>query len=175
MRRGDFRNSPKHVSFNQNWAAYKEGFGDMYDEFWIGNENLHKLTASGDQLLQIDLESFDGDILSLQYRLFKVGDESSSYRLEIGEPVNNFAIANQLLKQNQASFSTFDHLGDQQSNCPQKNEAGWWFKSHNCHNVLLTGVFNENDVPLYKEGIQWPIWKDKQFLKAVQMKIKPKY
>ena len=32
------------VNFNRSWADYKDGFGSMDGEFWLGNEILHKLT-----------------------------------------------------------------------------------------------------------------------------------
>lgn len=34
----------------RSWAEYKDGFGDMQaqlGEFWLGNENLHHITAQG--------------------------------------------------------------------------------------------------------------------------------
>ncbi|KAG9468541.1 hypothetical protein GDO78_022518 [Eleutherodactylus coqui] len=36
------------VDFKKDWKAYKEGFGSRLTEFWLGNDNLHKLTSTGD-------------------------------------------------------------------------------------------------------------------------------
>lgn len=36
----------------RSWAEYKDGFGDMnaeIGEFWLGNDNLHYITAQGQQ------------------------------------------------------------------------------------------------------------------------------
>ena len=47
------------VDFYLGWAAYKNGFGDLSGEFWLGNGNLHRLTAADDVKLRVDLEDFD--------------------------------------------------------------------------------------------------------------------
>lgn len=55
-------------------------------------------------------------------------------------------------------------------------EGGWWFMSSSkCHSVFLNGGFYSNsNAPLLNDGIQWPGWLSKQYLKAVQMKIRNK-
>ena len=34
-------------NFDRSWDEYKMGFGDVKNEFWIGNENLHLFTKQG--------------------------------------------------------------------------------------------------------------------------------
>ena len=50
------------VDFYRDWSSYKNGFGDLHDEFWLGNDNLHRLTAAGSVSLRVDLEDFEGNI-----------------------------------------------------------------------------------------------------------------
>ncbi|XP_075691093.1 ficolin-1-A-like isoform X2 [Rhinoderma darwinii] len=38
------------VDFYQDWKTYKRGFGSQLSEFWLGNENIHRLTSKGDSL-----------------------------------------------------------------------------------------------------------------------------
>ena len=73
------------VDFYLGWESYKNGFGDLNGEFWLGNDNLHRLTAADDVTLRVDLEDFNGDIRYAEYMTFKVGDEIDEYRLLIGE------------------------------------------------------------------------------------------
>ncbi|KAL9982271.1 hypothetical protein ACROYT_G004297 [Oculina patagonica] len=72
------------VDFYLGWESYKNGFRDLNGEFWLGNDNLHRLTAADDVMLRVDLEDFDGDIRYAEYTTFKVADEGDKYRLSIG-------------------------------------------------------------------------------------------
>ena len=72
------------VDFYRGWKSYKNGFGDLNGEFWLGNDNLHRLTAADDVILRVDLEDFEGDIRYAEYTTFKVADEAAKYKLSIG-------------------------------------------------------------------------------------------
>ena len=69
------------VDFYRDWKAYKEGFGSLSGEFWLGNDNLHRLTAADDVMLSVELEDFDGSIKYAEYTTFKIADEVDKYRL----------------------------------------------------------------------------------------------
>ena len=72
------------VDFFRNWESYKNGFGDLNGEFWLGNDNLHRLTFFEDVMLRVDLEDFDGNIKYAQYTTFQVAGEADKYRIVIG-------------------------------------------------------------------------------------------
>ena len=72
------------VGFFRAWESYKNGFGDLNGEFWLGNDNLHRLTASDDVMLRVDLEDFDGNIAYAEYTTFQVADKADKYRITIG-------------------------------------------------------------------------------------------
>ena len=72
------------VDFYLGWESYQNGFGDLSGELWLGNNNLHRLTAADDVMLRVDLEDFDGNITYAEYTTFKVADEADKYRLLIG-------------------------------------------------------------------------------------------
>ena len=71
------------VDFQLDWESYKNGFGDLRGEFWLGNDNLHCLTAAHDVMLRIDLEDFDGNISYAEYFTFKVADGVDKYRIAL--------------------------------------------------------------------------------------------
>ena len=83
--RGDQRRLDGSVDFYREWKAYKEGFGSLSGEFWLGNDNLHRLTDANDVMLRVDLEDFEENITYAEYKTFKVADEADKYRLTLGE------------------------------------------------------------------------------------------
>ena len=72
------------IDFYRGWTEYKFGFGNLSGEFWLGNDNLHRITASDNMTLRVDLEDFDGKAVFAEYSIFKVADGSDKYRLLIG-------------------------------------------------------------------------------------------
>ena len=72
------------VDFFVDWASYKNGFGNLNGEFWLGNDNIHRLTASANMLLRFDMEDYEGDRRYAEYTTFSVADESDNYRVTIG-------------------------------------------------------------------------------------------
>ena len=72
------------VDFYRGWESYKNGFGNLTGEFWLGNDNLHRLTAADDVILRVDLEDFEGNISYAEYTTFKVDGEADKYRITIG-------------------------------------------------------------------------------------------
>ena len=72
------------ANFYRGWESYKNGFGDLNGEFWLGNDNLHRLTAVGDVTMRVGLEDCEGDIRYAEFTTFKVAGEADKYRLLIG-------------------------------------------------------------------------------------------
>ncbi|NXH81087.1 FCN2 protein, partial [Edolisoma coerulescens] len=58
------------VDFNRTWNEYKEGFGDLNGEFWLGNDNIHRMTSQGDYSLRIDLEDWNNKHKHAFYQVF---------------------------------------------------------------------------------------------------------
>ena len=72
------------VDFYLGWAEYKQGFGNLNGEFWLGLEKIHRMTSSGGYKLLVDLEDSAGNIVYAEYASFGVGNERTKYQLTVG-------------------------------------------------------------------------------------------
>uniref|UniRef100_A0A2C9M3U0 Fibrinogen C-terminal domain-containing protein n=1 Tax=Biomphalaria glabrata TaxID=6526 RepID=A0A2C9M3U0_BIOGL len=100
------------VNFYRGWEEYRGGFGDFdIGEFYLGNENIFKLTSTGQYDLRIDLE-FKNTKYFAQYEDFKVLSETEKYKLQIGD-YSGYA-GDDLSPHNNMFFSTFDRDNDGQ-------------------------------------------------------------
>ncbi|GFR87725.1 angiopoietin-related protein 1 [Elysia marginata] len=48
------RRSAGDVDFYRNWTEYREGFGDLDGDFWLGNDMLYNLTNTVNTLISTD-------------------------------------------------------------------------------------------------------------------------
>ena len=72
------------LDFNRNWSDYRNGFGTLDGEFWIGMEEIHRLTKSQSKL-RVDLEDINGITTYAEYDIFVVATESKKYQLSFGK------------------------------------------------------------------------------------------
>jgi hypothetical protein len=71
------------VNFYRGWQAYKNGFGDLNGNFWLGLDKIHRLAKSGQNVLRVDLMDFDNDTAHAKYGRFSVASEFDNYALNI--------------------------------------------------------------------------------------------
>ncbi|XP_071836569.1 uncharacterized protein [Apostichopus japonicus] len=69
------------VNFNRSWSQYKDGFGFLSTEFWLGNEKLSYLTNQADYELRVDIELSNGASFYTIYRGFRITDEWGQYKV----------------------------------------------------------------------------------------------
>ncbi|KAJ8023239.1 Fibrinogen C domain-containing protein 1-A [Holothuria leucospilota] len=69
------------VSFNRGWEEYREGFGFLSNDFWMGNEKLSYITNQASYTLRIDMVLSNGSSVYVEYDAFRVSDEWNNYSL----------------------------------------------------------------------------------------------
>jgi len=68
------------TDFYQNWENYKNGFGDVEREYWLGLETIHELTNRADSRIRIDLTDVQGHKTYVEHENFFVDDEMTGYK-----------------------------------------------------------------------------------------------
>ena len=72
------------VDFYRGWADYKNGFGNLNGEFWLGLDKIHRLTNAAKNRLRVDLEDRTGKTAYAEYHMFAVTSERTKYKLSLG-------------------------------------------------------------------------------------------
>ena len=72
------------VNFSRGWIEYKNGFGNLTGEFWLGLEKIYQLVRLWEHVLKITLTDWDGHTVEANYNFFSVSPEKSLYSLSIG-------------------------------------------------------------------------------------------
>ena len=149
------------VGFYRGWDEYKNGFGDVRGEFWLGNEKIHQLTEIPSQL-RVEINTSSSGNKYAKYRNFTVTNEATNYTLFVGFYSGN--ANDQLTYHNGMAFTTKDRDNDKKgdnANCAIACKGAWWYKS--CYWSSL----NSN----YGDSYYYWNWSP---LKGSQMKLKPK-
>ncbi|XP_056003529.1 ficolin-1-like [Ostrea edulis] len=157
------------TDFYKTWVEYKNGFGDPTRNYWIGNDAIHNLTRTH-QELRVDLLSFDNETAFYRYSIFQVENESSKYQLNVSGPSDKSG--DSLEWHNGMKFTTWDQDNDifAQGNCGVAHHGGWWYNA--CSHANLNGRY-ENSALDGPDHMYWMRWKNYLSLKAVEMKIRP--
>lgn len=71
------------TDFFRTWNEYKQGFGNIAGEFWMGLDKIYELTSSKLHELMIVMEDFNDVRKVAKYSAFAISDESSFYSLNI--------------------------------------------------------------------------------------------
>ncbi|XP_034472943.1 fibrinogen C domain-containing protein 1-like [Drosophila innubila] len=157
--------------FYRNWNAYKNGFGELDGEFFLGLDKIHALTAEASQELLVVLEDSEGDEGYEFYERFAIGNEEDKYVLHTLGKANGTA-GDSLRIHHGMQFSTFDRDNDRWDgvNCAETRTGAWWF--NHCHDSDLTGKYGDNT---YGKGINWYHFRGwSHSLKKAVMMIRPR-
>ena len=165
------------VDFQHNWTDYKNGFGNLEGEHWLGLDNMYLLTnLSGvPAQLRVDLADWEGNISFAKYDHFSVGDEDSDFTLSVSGYQNASTAGDSLTYQNGQRFSTPDRDNDMTTllHCAVRFHGPWWH--HICYISLLTGKYHTSGGPWpVPYGVIWYTWKGGRYsLRVAEMKTRP--
>ncbi|KAJ8033064.1 Fibrinogen C domain-containing protein 1-A [Holothuria leucospilota] len=67
--------------FNRPWQDYRDGFGFLSGDFWLGNDKISYITNQAVYELRIDMVLTNGSSFSIKYDAFRITDEFSQFAL----------------------------------------------------------------------------------------------
>ncbi|XP_043940613.1 angiopoietin-related protein 6 [Protopterus annectens] len=160
------------VNFFRNWEHYKQGFGNIDGEYWLGLDNIHWLTNQGDYRLLIVMEDWQRRQVYAEYDSFRIESESDFYRLQLGNYQGNGG--DSLSWHTNKQFTTLDKDRDAYAgNCAHFQKGGWWY--HMCAHSNLNGVWYKGGHyrSRYQDGVYWAEFRGGSYsLKKVSMMIR---
>jgi len=145
------------VDFDVGWEMYKNGFGSVDGEFWLGNDLLHKLTTLHESELNIHAGRFTGESHFTKYSSFFVENESAFYKLHFGTRIVGIeAIGFNRLQ----PFTTRDsNNGPFSGNCATYGSfgyGGFWYNA--CSFFFPNSEYVHQEECPSNRGLIWSDW-----------------
>ncbi|XP_065424114.1 fibrinogen-like protein 1-like protein [Chrysemys picta bellii] len=131
------------ITWKESWSTYKYGFGNVQQDYWLGNEYLSLLTRQNIYKVRFVVKDKSNNTRYAEYDIFSVEDELSGYPLRLGrysgdgeDYLTTYHSGLGGIHDNM-KFSTTDKDQDQASGNCASSYGGWWYDK--CQNVLLNG------------------------------------
>nr|XP_033495905.1 tenascin isoform X1 [Epinephelus lanceolatus] len=155
------------TDFYRTWSEYSAGFGNLSEDFWLGNELLHNLTSVGPVSLRVDMRSGNYTAYA-HYANFSIDSEERHYTITVSGYTGT--AGDSMRYHTGRPFSTRDKDPDPLGiHCARAYMGGWWYK--NCYKTNLNGLFGINS---NNQGIVWIDWKGKDSsIPFTEMKFRP--
>ncbi|XP_071102989.1 microfibril-associated glycoprotein 4-like [Haliotis cracherodii] len=178
------RNTPDalNVDFNRTFTEYKDGFGDLEGNVWMGLQRFHYLTNHRNMTFKVVVKTSGVAIKMTDFRQrfyndFRVSNETDGYRFTFSASEikpGTSALGDCLTDMVGLPFSTIDNDRDTKvGNCAKIHLSGWWYKKCGPCNPMgklqPTSERIQNDDPWY---IHMPIDGD---LAALEVKLMLSY
>ena len=164
------------VDFQRTWNEYKNGFGDVSGEYWLGNEFIHQLTdGKSNILIRIEATDFQGVHKYIIYKGFRVESEINKYKLHTGVfEDGTSALGPNWENHNEMFFSTKDRDNDMHASkhCAVYYGGGWWHK--HCFHMNPNNHYSAIENVASGSGMSWHAWHNghTKVMKTFQMSMK---
>ncbi|XP_034499776.1 angiopoietin-related protein 5 isoform X1 [Ailuropoda melanoleuca] len=179
------RSRRRPLDFERCWQEYKQGFGDLTGDHWLGLEHISGLTSQPGLRaeLLVDLLDTDNHTLEAHYDNFHVDKEDQFYQLTLGRYSGNAGDAFRGLghtdNQEGCGFSTLDRDHDRCSPCVDGartfascshdlSGAGWWYSD--CGRADLNGPWPEHAGAA--SGMRWAAGNQQPALRASMLRVR---
>nr|KAI8754323.1 hypothetical protein BgiMline_012789 [Biomphalaria glabrata] len=159
------------LTFRTTMNLFASGFGRPCGDYWLGLDNMNRITSSGNYMLLIEMRVGGVDYWA-KYTTFKVGSWEEEYRLTVSGFSGN--VPDKFSANNGANFSTpaMDNDSSGTINCARKYNSGFWFTS--CGDVNLNGLIGVTITQVNRDivGFWAGVTTGTQTFSLIEMKIK---
>ena len=154
------RNAHGFMTFDKKWNEYKNGFGNVEYDFWLGNEFMYNVTKLYNSHISKTVELYiivaapDDHSFYAMYKNFAILSEDKNYTLQVSSHFMG-TMGDALQYHNNMQFSTMDRDNDEDTgDCVNHHGGyGWWYRK--CYHTVLTRVkYNAT----YRRYIPAPRW-----------------
>ncbi|XP_041372488.1 uncharacterized protein LOC121385775 isoform X2 [Gigantopelta aegis] len=154
------RKSNGSTNFNKTWYEYRDGFGEIDSDYWLGNNDIHRITKQGQYELQIDLETNTAEKKHVMYDTFYVHSKYTYFTLNV---IGFHGDIKDLLSPSDGKlFRTFDKMKIDNF-CDEPEVGAFWLSS--CFSLNLSKG----------NKTTWPPWCNGTcYITSSVMKIRPK-
>ncbi|XP_050087796.1 ryncolin-2-like [Anopheles aquasalis] len=129
------------LDFYRGWNEFRDGFGDLNKEFWLGLEKVHQITSGRKHELVVELKDFNGTYKYALFNAFEIGSESKQYNLkDIGAYNGTACDEMSYLKGKKFSTKDRDNAVNSMGHCAQRHEGAWWHNWY-CTAANLNGRY----------------------------------
>ncbi|XP_053561229.1 fibrinogen-like protein 1-like protein [Bombina bombina] len=136
------RNSIKtEITWLESWTTYKYGFGNVLQDYWMGNEYIHLLTTQRTYMVRFVLKDKAEKEWYADYDIFSLDNEVNGYTLRLGRYSGTagdyLTTFDSGMVHHNMRFSTKDKDQDRSGSHCANSYGGWWYDK--CYNALLNG------------------------------------
>ncbi|XP_078000606.1 ficolin-1-A-like [Glandiceps talaboti] len=174
------------TDFNRTFQQYEVGFGNVEEEYWIGNRFISALTLTlGTTQLLIELTDWDSISGYVLYEDFYIESVTDNFQLaspltKVDSNITVHPSAPDPLEIHVIeAFATYKD--PTAPSCAAEYYGGWWFiaaSGYDCAYSNLNGKYlhlNEGERSSRTNGIFWSSWHNNTYsFKETQMKVREK-
>lgn len=135
-----FNKVTPNATFDKLWNDYRDGFGEIDGDHWLGLIPMSLLTQRTKMELRMEMTNSVEDQNVYEYENFLVGSEADKFRLRVSQlSLTSFPTTTDLFAyHNNMFFTTRDKKNcNYTTNCSvYLGGGGWWFNA--CHYICLT-------------------------------------
>ncbi|GBN61256.1 Techylectin-5A [Araneus ventricosus] len=169
QRRGQYGNGEDY--FVKKRKEFKEGFGNLKREFWLGNDKIYSITNQGQYAVRMDMKHENGTSSFSRYENFWIENEDAKYTLRLSEcsGPGGDSIGNH----DGWAFYTVDQPNKSEDENTTRS-GGWWRNSRRTSSLNGLNLYKTDRVDSL-DGITWITFGGFiNSLKATEIKVRPK-